>query len=303
MDEQQQELAAFESSIRGEAVAVPAADPAPAAGPEAELPLEQPEAVEPVAEQPEQPEAQAQAPAAPSDGNQPEQQPQTEDDPEVFEGFKRSEMKRLMESASKVETLEQQLRRANGKIGELNSRLQSAPLAAPAAAQPQAQQPAQLPEHLKQFEQDYPDVFRNVQALIQMQQPQPQAAPPAAPQEPVAAGIAGAQAEPDPLAIELAVMDRMHQGWREKVQSPAFGSWLAAQGDEVRQAYHDAQTATELAGVVGRFDQWSTARQEQADKAAKGQQRLQRAVTPNGAAPRPQAAMTEEEAFRAALRS
>ena len=207
MDEQQQELAAFESSLRGEPVEIPAADPAPEVESEVVEPEAQPEAEEPVTEQPTEA---AEAPAAAASGDKPAEQPQAEDDPEVFEGFKRSELKRLVESASKVETLEQQLRRANGKIGELNSRLQSAPPAAPPAAQPQAQQPAQLPEDLKQFEQDYPDVARYVQALGFAQQPQPQAAPPAAPQEPVAAGNAGAQAEPDPLAIEIAVMDRMH---------------------------------------------------------------------------------------------
>lgn len=295
MDEQQQELAAFERSIRGESEVEPAAGPAPVVEPEAEAPADQPETVEP-----EQPEVTSEAPAAPTDGVLPAEKPQAEEDPEVFDGFKRSELKRLVESASEVESLKQRLRRAEGKVGELNSRLQDAPK--PVAPAP-TQHPAELPAELKQFAQDYPDVYSSVQALIQMQQPQPQPAPPVAPHEPVAAGTSSAQAELDPEAIELAVMDRMHQGWREKVLSSAFGSWLTSQGDEVRQAYHGAQTASDLAGVVGRYDAWSAARQEQAEKASKGQQRLRSAVTPTGTAQRPQAAMTEEEAFRAALRS
>lgn len=296
MDEQQQELAAFE---RGFAEASGLEPPAPVT-PVAEAPQEpdpQPEPQEP--EQPAEvvPEPEVKAEAAP-----PAESEQPQDDPEVFEGFKRSELKRLVESASEVESLKLRLRKAEGKVGELNGRLQQQPPAAPVQASQQAAVSVEdLPE-LKQLEQDYPDVYRGIQALIKSQQPQPQAAPPVAPQEPVATGQAEAPAEPDRVAIELAVMDRTHQGWREKVQSQPFGSWLAAQGDEVRQAFQSASTAEELASVVNGFDKWTSGRQAAAEKAAKGQQRLQRAVTPTGSAQRPQAAPTEHEAMVDAFR-
>lgn len=79
--------------------------------------------------------------------------------------------------------------------------------------------------------------------------------------------------------------------------------WLASQGDQVRQAYDTAQTADAMASVLGQYDQWAGARAAAADKAAKGQQRLQRSMTPSGNAPRPQGAPTELEAFEAALKS
>lgn len=62
-------------------------------------------------------------------------------------------------------------------------------------------------------------------------------------------------------------------------------------------------TADGMGSLLGKYDQWATARTAAADKAAKGQQRLRAAVTPSGNAPRPQAAPTEEEEFLAAFQA
>lgn len=97
-------------------------------------------------------------------------------------------------------------------------------------------------------------------------------------------------------------MDRMHKGWREKLATSDFSTWLASQGEQVRQEYDTAQTADAMASVLGKFDQWASARTAAADKAAKGQQRLQRSMTPSGNAPRPQGAPTEKEAMEAAFK-
>ncbi|MDH1677195.1 hypothetical protein [Comamonas aquatica] len=224
-----------------------------------------------------------------------------EDDPVVLEGFKRSEVKRLLAEATKVQDLAQQLRKAQGKIGELNSKLQSAP----ATAQPATptQQAPELPPELKQFEQDFPEIAAYAKALIPQQQQTQQAAPPAHVQQTVATDAAPAMAELDPVAIELAVMDRMHKGWREKVQGQEFALWLAAQPEDVQMAVGSADTADALAGAIGLFDQWTAAKAAQAQKAHRGQQRLAAAVTPQGNAPKPQAALTEEQAFEAGFNS
>jgi hypothetical protein len=279
MDEQQQELAAFESSIAG-------TEPTPAAAtePVAEVAREVAPEAATVAEEPtETPEPASEPPAA-------------EDDPEVFEGFKKSEVKRLLTQAAEVEGLKQQLRKAHGKIGELNSRIQTAPSATPT--------PAQAPElspELKQFEEDYPDVAKYVKSLG-IVPVQPQATAPAVEHQPVAAGNDAPAASVDPLDIELVVMDRMHKGWREKVQSQEFGLWIASQGEQVQQAYETANTADGLSAVIGQYDQWAAARTAAADKAAKGQQRLKASLTPAGNAPRPMGALTEQQAFEAALK-
>ena len=218
-----------------------------------------------------------------------------EDDPVVLDGFKRSEVKRLLEQASKVTDLEQQLRKAHGKIGELNTRIQPKAPAQPAA--PAHTAAPELPQELKQFEQDFPEFATYAKALLQAQQPAAQAAPPAQEEQTVATAANHGQAELDPVVIELAVMDRMHSGWREKVAGQEFSLWLAAQGQEVQSAFAAADTAQAMAAVIGQFDQWEAAKAAQAQKHAKGKQRLAAAVTPQGNAPQPQAALTEDQAF------
>lgn len=237
----------------------------------------------------------------PAGGESASGEPSAEDDPVLLDGLKRSELRRLLGNAADVDSLRKQLDKAHGSIGDLNRRVQQAQAAAPAAA-PVAPVAQELPPEVKQFEQDYPEVAAYMKALGIAPQQHRQEAPPAEPKQPVATGAeVPAQAEPDSMAIELAVMDRMHKGWREKVQSQDFNLWLASQGDTAQQAFNTANTADGLSAVIGDYDQWATARTAAAEKAAKGQQRLKAAVTPAGNAPRPQAAPTEDDAFRAAF--
>ena len=295
MDAQQQELAAFESSI-AEALG----DEQPTTGAEDALAVESQtaEQVEESAqheatEQPEAPEPTEAEPETEGDAK-------TEDeDPVLLDGLKRSELRRLLGNAADVETLKRQIDKAHGHIGELNRRLQQTP--APAASRAPAAQ--ELPPELKQFEADYPEVAQYVRALGITPQQRQEEAPPADVQQTAQAGAHPAQAGYDPLAIEMAVMDRMHKGWREKLATSDFSTWLASQGEQVRQEYDTAQTADAMASVLGKFDHWASARTAAADKVARGQQRLQRSMTPSGNAPRPQGAPTELEAFEAALKA
>lgn len=277
--------AAFEASFSGNeqpTTSAPAsADPAVAAAD-----VEQPAAATSSQESPatgEQQQEQAPAPAA--------------DDPVVFGGFKQSEVQRLLEQAAKVGELELQLRKAHGHIGDLKRHM---------AQQPSVQQvppqtaPAPADPKLEQFKQDFPEIAEYIQAVIP-QTPIPQQAPPAEQQQTVATEAAPAQAALTPEDIELALMDRMHTGWRETVQSQEFNLWLGAQPEPVQQEFGAADTADRLGAVLGQYQQWSAAKAEAATKAAKSQQRLKQAVTPTGQAQRPTAEPTEEEAFIAAF--
>ena len=296
VEDQQAENAAFEQAFAqasgqpSPTPAAPAADAVEAAAQDGAAPAA--DHTEEGANQPEasnhQPEG-AQVPEGQEGGNDPE------DDPVVLDGFKRSEVKRLLEQASKVTDLEQQLRKAHGKIGELNTRIQPKAPAQPAA--PAHTAAPELPQELKQFEQDFPEFATYAKALLQAQQPAAQAAPPAQEEQTVATAANHGQAELDPVVIELAVMDRMHSGWREKVAGQDFSLWLAAQGQEVQSAFAAADTAQAMAAVIDQFDQWEAAKAAQAQKHAKGKQRLAAAVTPQGNAPQPQAALTEDQAF------
>lgn len=241
--------------------------------------------------------------AAGTEGQPAQQQPATaeDDDPVEFAGLKRSELRRLLDNAAEVDAIKRQLDKAHGSIGDLLRKSQQPAPAAPAAPAPAAA--PELPPELKQLEQDYPDVVQLVRHMVAGQQPR-QEAPPAEAQQPVATGDAPQeQAGPDPMALEMAVLDRMHTGWREKISSQEFNLWLNAQGEQVQQEFAEAATADGMGSLLGKYEAWTTARATAADKAAKGQARLKAAVTPSGNAPRPQAAPTEEEEFLAAFQA
>lgn len=303
VEDQQAERAAFEQGF-AQASGQPAPAPAvPTAAATASSQTEQDPAMQPTEQLGDAPQAAAttgdEGASAPDAG---EAQLPDGDDPEVFGGFKRSEIERLVEQAGKVPDLAQQLRKAQGTIGELKRTLQSQ-VPAHQTAPPQPHAAPELPPELKQFEQDFPEIAAYAKALIPQQQQTQQAAPPAPVQQTVATDAAPASAALDPVDIELAVMDRMHAGWREKVQGQEFNTWLSAQSEEVQAAFGTADTADSLAAVIGQFDQWSSAKQAQAQKAHKGQQRLAAAVTPQGNAPKPQAAPTETDDFHAGFQS
>jgi hypothetical protein len=228
-------------------------------------------------------------------GEKPADSPAAEEDPVLLDGLKRSELRRLLSNAADVDSLRKQLDKAHGSIGDLNRRLQQAvPVATPAP-----QQVRQLPPELQQFEQDYPEFAAYVKALGITPQSTQEAAPPAEQAHTEATGAqVPVQAGQDAWAVELAVMDRVHKGWREKVVTPDFKLWLARQPDDVRDTYENTMSADELGGIVSKYDTESAARET---RQTQGRNRLERALTPSGNAPRPQAAPTEDEAMRAAF--
>lgn len=224
-------------------------------------------------------------------GEKPADTPAAEEDPVLLDGLKRSELRRLLSNAADVDSLRKQLDKAHGSIGDLNRRVQQ--------ALPAVSQARQLPPELQQFEQDYPEVAAYVKALGITPQPTQDVAPPAEEAHTEATGAqVPAQAEQNAWEVELMVMDRVHKGWREKVVTPDFKLWLARQPDDIRNTYDTTVSADELGGIVSKFDAESAARET---RQTQGRNRLERALTPSGNAPRPQAALTEDEAMRAAF--
>ena len=219
---------------------------------------------------------------------------------QLFAGYTESELKALLGRVAEVDSLKEGLRKAHGHIGELKSRQQSAPATAPVP--PAA---PELPAELKHVEEDYPDIAAYFKAQIDLRMQQIQQAAPQQPEQQLVAttGTPSDAAAPSPMEIELAVMDRMHAGWRDTVQSQDFQLWLATQNEQVRQTYAVSESADELGGVLGQYGQWTMARQAQVARSAKAQQRLANAVTPSGNAPKAQAAITEQDAFEAAFKA
>lgn len=87
---------------------------------------------------------------------------------------------------------------------------------------------------------------------------------PAAPSQP-------AQTQPQRTSLddELAAMDQLHPGWRQKIRTQDFQQWLAAQGEQARFIFENANKAHELAKVVHQYDQDVIRRHAAATLAAK----------------------------------
>jgi hypothetical protein len=251
-----------------------ATDESPAA-PAAEEPRKQAEAEQaPKQEQAEQPAESAETP---------------KEEPQRFAGFTEDELKNLLARAAKVDELETGLRKAHGKIGELNSKLQEV-AKAPAPAQKSESEQMDL----SHVEEDYPDIARWVRSQLGQKEPAEEVQPQA--QQPEPAQQQGASAE----LIQLALMDHLHKGWREKVQSQEFNLWLAASGDDVRNAYQTAATAEALGGVLGGYDAWQA---KKGQRSQAGNQRLEQAMTPQGSAGKPKTTPSSEDAFIAGFKS
>ena len=236
-------------------------------------------------------------PEAKTEETKPEQeQPATEEEkpqsePARIAGFTEDELRNLLARAAKVDELEQLVRKAHGKIGELNGKLQEQ-VKAPVQ---EKKAPESSNIDLSHVEEDYPDIAAWVRSQLGSKEPakDEQIEQPQQPQ-PTQAEAASQE------LVELALMDRLHKGWREKVQSQDFQLWLAASGDDVRNKYQTAATADELGSIVQGFDTW------QESKGARGKaanQRLEQAMTPSGSAGKPKVAPTAEDAFVSGFKS
>jgi len=226
---------------------------------------EQPQADEPVTEEAKT--EQAETPA--------------EDVPKVA-GFTEDELRNLLSRVAKLDELEAGLRKAHGKIGELNGSLQELRTKAPA----KAPEPTIDVSHV---ETDYPDIAAWVKAQKDQKEPEQQAEQPEQ----------TAQADKS-VELQLALMEHMHEGWQEKVQSRDFNLWLAAQTDDYRTKYQTASTAKELSSVLTQFDSWTAGKTQ---RNTSGQKRLEQAMTPQGSAGKPKTAPTAEEEFLAGFKS
>ena len=238
-------------------------------------------------EQSPEPEKQTPVEQQPAVAEQPEAQ-QAEAEPEeekpVLAGLTESQIKTLLERASRVDEIEKQLRNAHGKIGELNGTLKELKT----AKQPTPSAPAETSdESFSEFERDFPEVAKlarkTVDDHLKAQQPAQQVQP--------------ADYQKD---IQLALMDTLHDGWREAVQSQDFSLWLATQAEDVQQTYHTTESAKVLGSVINGFKDWQKSSQ---NRSAKSKQRLEAAITPDGNPPRITQAPSADDDFAAGFYS
>ena len=210
----------------------------------------------------------------------------------VIAGLTESEIKNLFARVSKLDELEAQVRKANGKIGELNGKLQEF------SSKPQSQPTQSAPaakfddESLSQWANDYPELV----AIAEKRALE------------IAEEKFKAIQVPDPQAIkseiyretQLELMDTLHEGWREKIASEDFNLWINAQPDNVRQVFQTTERAKDLSGILTGFEGW---KKNAVDRGAKNKQRLEAALTPDGAPSRGPKAPSDEDEFIAGFRS
>ncbi len=226
------------------------------------------------------------------EGAAPEAEQQEHEEALAGLGLTASEIKSLLQRAAKVDSIEDALGKAHGKIGELNRTLQELKT----SVQRPPQQPAPAGEYeeeaLTEFESTFPEFVPAVEARARRiaQEVMQQSAQSGQPEDPEAIS----------KAVNLAVMDATHKGWRDTVASQDFDLWITAQPDDVRQTYATTWDHNELGGILGKF---ADSRRYAVDRTTRSKQRLEAAITPDSRSSRVSHAATEMDAMQAGFDS
>lgn len=260
---------------------------------------------------------------------------------ESFAGFTDKELRQLLATQAKnTGSLQGEVRRLHGKIGELNGRIKQGEAAQPKVdqaasssgeGQEQAQAVAQAAANMgidpaifgdfseenlakgiglvaERAQQPLLEKIAQLERLFAGGQGAQQAAAavqqevqqPAA-QEPVQQ--AGAVPEDMQMQIEMGILDRMRPGWKEQVNTPDFELWVNSQDDATQKSFYEGKSADAFAGLLDKYQQKVTAEKVAVTAHQKNQTRLGRAVTPsgNGMQRQNQTIATENDSFEAAF--
>lgn len=192
------------------------------------------------------------------------------DEPTFF-GMSESQIKSLLERSAQVDEIKDQLRKAHGKIGELNSTVQNL---SSQRQQPTQQAPAtSLDEgEMSQWEQDFPELAQLAEAKARKIATE------------MMSGQANSQSQSisrDEIVREanLAIMDANYDGWRDTINTQDFALWIATQPADVQEQFNNTVSAKVLGGVLSSFDNWKN---KVADRGNKSKARLEQALIPSG---------------------
>lgn len=235
-----------------------------------------------------------QAPEQKEPEQEADQAPEPEAEKPVLAGLSESQIKTLLERASRVDAIEDQLRKAHGKIGELNGKLQDF---TSHKGQPTPTAPAAPvdDEELAAVERDYPEFAKLAEARARKIVAETLQGQPAG--QGFSAEDVRAEVSRD---VQMLLMDTLHDGWRDTVQSQDFSLWIATQPTEVQERYATTESAKELAGILKSF---TTTREATQDRSARNKQRLEAALTPSGTSAKTQHAPSAEDEFAAGFYS
>ena len=186
-------------------------------------------------------------------------------------GLTASEIKSLLQRAAKVDSIEDALGKAHGKIGELNSTVQNL---SSQRQQPTQQAPAtSLDEgEMSQWEQDFPELAQLAEAKARKIATE------------MMSGQVNSQSQSisrDEIVREanLAIMDANYDGWRDTINTQDFALWIATQPADVQEQFNNTVSAKVLGGVLTSFDNWKN---KVADRGNKSKARLEQALIPSG---------------------
>lgn len=219
---------------------------------------------------------------------------EAEDEEVKHFGFSEEQIKSLLERSTKVDSIEDQLRKAYGKIGELNSTLQSLvekqnKLTATTTSQSSDSDVDEMEEAYPEFRDIADRRARKIASEIM-------------------AEYAGKTAEATPGVTKdeiireanIAIMDANYDGWRDKLASQDFALWIATQPETVQNTFSTTVSARELGKIVKDFDGWKT---KTSDRGNKNKQRLEGALVPESNASKVSHAISDHDAFVSGFKS
>lgn len=222
--------------------------------------------------------------SADDDSGEEDQADDEEQEAPVFAGLTESQLKSILERATRVDAIEDQLRKANGKIGELNGTLQEIQRRRPTQHAPADDLDD---EQIAEFESTFPEFGPAVEARARK-----------IAQEVMQSQQAQGQRDPEEISkqVNLAVMNTTHKGWQQTTASDDFKLWIASQPPDVQQTFQTTWDAQELGGIVTAF---KSRQQAASARSTKSKQRLEAALTPDGRSSKVVHAVTEQDAMQA----
>lgn len=216
---------------------------------------------------------------------------------------------------SRLEAMEQRLRKNEGQFGAFNSSLvdikellkagRAAVQAAPAANKEAIA--SKVDEQLKQIGTDLPDVAEAVRAArdeLRAEIPKIDIEAMKAEQQKAlderVAAIQAANEERTANAVAqarvLATIDLKHEGWEDTINSAPFEAWYARQPADTQELAKSPKAAAAIRMLdLFKADQAKAQQKQEQDKA--NADRLARATAPKGAAAPVTASLTDQEAF------
>ena len=222
--------------------------------------------------------------SADDDSGEEDQADDEEQEAPVFAGLTESQLKSILERATRVDAIEDQLRKANGKIGELNGTLQEIQRRRPTQHAPADDLDD---EQIAEFESTFPEFGPAVEARARK-----------IAQEVMQSQQAQGQHDPEEISkqVNLAVMNTTHKGWQQTTATDDFKLWITSQPPDVQQTFQTTWDAQELGGIVTAF---KSRQQAASARSTKSKQRLEAALTPDGRSSKVVHAVTEQDAMQA----